>query len=801
MNRGRTATIGRRMARALAALWIFCGLAPQAAGAEYRIAASPDWVVAQALDTAVQPPAGQATQGVHYLLAEHQVRVDGDTKTSFRRLASRALNSRGVSTVAHVSIDFEPSFQTVSLHRLQLHRDGRALDRLRSAQIKVLQREPDLEYRIYDGGKTIDIALDDVREGDIVEYAYSVAGSNPVFGGRAFGRIDTQWSVPVHRMYRRLLLPAQRSFHLRHHLGAAQPVITRVGSHTEYVWTADQVPAVRGEDDMPSWYDAYAHVQWSEFADWAAVARWAEPLYRVPHQVSPALRSEIDRIAAASAQPKERLRAALAFVQSQVRYLGVEIGAGSHAPRSPDVVIARRYGDCKDKTLLAVTMLRALGIDAWPALVSTQERQAIDGFLPSPAAFNHVIVVAAIGSEQFWLDATNASQRGQLDRLAQANFGRALVLDTRSNALTTIPTADASVERRTVDYSIDASEGYAAKVVLSVRTTYEGASADEMRETLRNENLDELQRNYLNFYKRHYAGLEVSAPLQHRDDENANRLVVTETYEMPSIRSDESTPGNTVVHLLAPDIRSLLNRPHDTIRSTPLAFRHPIDVRVNLTASLPQEHRIRAERNMVEDTAFEFTQSQEYEARTLRLHYRLRSLADHVTPQQMDEHIANLAKARKLVGFTLRPDAARGQSSTPSRLLAVGAILVLIVLGTIAAVSTAIRARARRHASPAGTPVATWKLLLVGINATWMLPLGLLAYLAMIQGVNGSLNQIGLGTLLVAVALAGLWHYQWRPEWPAWALQRTSERERLLALARRYGLLFMLHRVDAAVLD
>lgn len=98
----------------------------------------------------------------------------------------------------------------------------------------------------------------------------------------------------------------------------------------------------------------------------------------------------------ASADPGQRMLAALRFVQGQIRYLGVEIGAGSHAPSAPAVVLQRRFGDCKDKSLLAVTMLRSLGIDAEPALVNTNARRGIAGWLATPSAFDHVIARAHV---------------------------------------------------------------------------------------------------------------------------------------------------------------------------------------------------------------------------------------------------------------------------------------------------------------------------------------------------------------------------------------------------------------------
>ena len=43
----------------------------------------------------------------------------------------------------------------------------------------------------------------------------------------------------------------------------------------------------------------------------------------------------------------------------------------------------RRFGDCKDKTLLLLSLLDALGIEAYPALVNTDVQRGIRQQAPS----------------------------------------------------------------------------------------------------------------------------------------------------------------------------------------------------------------------------------------------------------------------------------------------------------------------------------------------------------------------------------------------------------------------------------
>jgi hypothetical protein len=66
----------------------------------------------------------------------------------------------------------------------------------------------------------------------------------------------------------------------------------------------------------------------------------------------------------------------------------------------------RGYGDCKDLATLYVSMLRHVGIDAWPALVMSGRQILTDKDFPS-LRFNHTIFYAIIDGDTMWADPTN----------------------------------------------------------------------------------------------------------------------------------------------------------------------------------------------------------------------------------------------------------------------------------------------------------------------------------------------------------------------------------------------------------
>ena len=155
------------------------------------------------------------------------------------------------------------------------------------------------------------------------------------------------------------------------------------------------MPGVPREDPLPAGYDPLPWVQWSEYEKWSEVNQWALTLFTNAQPLSPDLTRQIKEWRHLPGA-EQRVPAVLRFLQDDIRYQGIETGAEAYTPADPSLVFARRFGDCKDKTMLCVVILRALGIEAYPVLVSTDLRQTIQDWQPTSTAFDHAIVQVSV---------------------------------------------------------------------------------------------------------------------------------------------------------------------------------------------------------------------------------------------------------------------------------------------------------------------------------------------------------------------------------------------------------------------
>ena len=105
-------------------------------------------------------------------------------------------------------------------------------------------------------------------------------------------------------------------------------------------------------------------------------------------------------------------------MQDKVSYMLNGMESGNYVPESPTKTWETRYGDCKAKTLLLLSLLDQLGIKAEPVLTNLGISDAAPDMLPMPGAFDHVLVRSEIGGRTYWLDGTATGTR--LSNIADA---------------------------------------------------------------------------------------------------------------------------------------------------------------------------------------------------------------------------------------------------------------------------------------------------------------------------------------------------------------------------------------------
>lgn len=477
---------------------------------------------------------------------------------------------------------FNPDYQRLEFHRVELRRDGRWLDRLAPEKISLARRESGFERDLADGMVTALVVLDDVRVGDVVRIAYSVAGSNPVLAGQVSDWTQLAWRNPMLGNRLRVLFDpgTEPAVHREH--ATVEPVVTRRDDAVEVVVASRHTAPVHDEDDYPAWYQPFPQVQVAPARAWGEVVDWALPLYPAAGPLPADLEARV-RAWSKLRDPLARVTAATRAVQDEVRYFGVEMGENTHRPNPPALTWDRRYGDCKDKSYLLVTLLGRLGIEAEPALASIGRGRAVADFVPSASDFDHVIVRARVGGQVRWIDPTLTYRGGDAGDADLSGYGMVLPLAKGSDAMVAVapPAVDPGGIRVRERYVPDA-DGTGAG--FEIETVYRGASADAIRSRFATARREELSRDYADYYYRRLGELEAQALPAIADDRAANVITVLERYRLKAPFDAEGAVR--AIDTYADSLDSPSSLPGVMARKGPMAarragrFSHEVEVRL-----------------------------------------------------------------------------------------------------------------------------------------------------------------------------------------------------------------------------
>jgi transglutaminase-like putative cysteine protease len=644
--------------RSVLAILLFAASAHAAVHADdagqFEVRRAPAWIDAIAVDTHADNT--NVRSGVEGLLDDHQVRVAGANVDEYFRRVNQVVTSAGVQNASEVSIDFDPSFQRLVIHNVVVIRGNKRIDEMAQDEVRIIEKESDADESIYDGQLTALLFLKDVRPGDIIDYSWSLEGSNPLLGGRYADEFDFSTRVPTRLMRHRLVWPKGRPLHV------SKPAEMTGGA---WIWERRNVAANDAEDETPSWYEPSEVVQVTEYASWSEVAKWADALFQIDDDSRDTIAAIADEIRKSHQTRDAQLIAAIRFVQDDIRYLGIEMGRGSHEPRQPAVVMNQRYGDCKDKALFLAALLRELGVEAYPALVNTKLRGHLDDFLPSPFLFDHVITEVVDGGKTFWIDGTLSDQGGTLATMDTPSDERALIVRPETSALSRITVE--SHGNINVEEVISSDKH---QMTLEVTSTYSGRDADDMRAELSGQSLADVAKTHLNRYAADHPRIEALGAPSIADDRLRNVIVLRERY---AIR-DLWTNGSWTYYPRA--IEQHLTRPDTLVRSMPLAVDFPRNVTERLIIRGGANAQVEEDDSVVTSPALHYEQHVARGA-DLVVTTTLRAMKDAVSVAEIPDHLAALNEMHDALAVTLEPSKKTMSSHTAE--LGGGILIVGIV--------------------------------------------------------------------------------------------------------------------------
>jgi len=360
-------------------------------------ASSPAWMRAQ-LNAPLPPHDDKADAVILYQETVLTVSSNGKIKRLDRQV-SKILRPGG-QTRARPRFYFDPKSPITNLHGWSIPPDGKDYevkerDAIESADLDVEGGELVSDVRV----KLLPIP--GAQVGTLVGYEVEQE-LKPEILADDWGVQD---DVPIREERFTLMLPAGWSYEsnwLNH--GVEAP--SSIGSN-QWRWTLSDVAAVKIEPYMPPWQGIAGRMvvslvppggKNSGIKSWNDIGAWYAQLINDRRNASPAIRQKVAELTANSSTTMAKIQALAKFVQTDIRYVAIELGIGGHQPHPAADIFSHRYGDCKDNATLLSTMLKEIGVESYYAIINT-ERGAVSATTPPNLKFNHAILAISLPTD------------------------------------------------------------------------------------------------------------------------------------------------------------------------------------------------------------------------------------------------------------------------------------------------------------------------------------------------------------------------------------------------------------------
>ncbi|MFN8308675.1 MAG: DUF3857 domain-containing protein [Chitinophagales bacterium] len=615
----------------------------------------PLWVQKIDADNSDEVSQNEVSDGFYFALLDQQ--TDVETHSYFVHTTKKVLNATGVQNCSEIALSYNKAFERIELHRIAIIRNGQTIDKLDLQKFKVIQQENQLQTdRQYSEQMSAMLFLEDVKEGDVIDLAYTLIGDNPVFDNRFSQSLRMNFSVPVGRIFYKTIMPPQRTVQVKLRKTTLQPTIFSSDASTIYRWDVRNPKVVKLEDNLPVGYDPYGAVDLVEYDSWEDVKNWALDVYRPVLERSGSGVAQIaEKIRASSTYESDRVIASVRYVQNNIRYLGIETGVNSHLPADAETTLRLGYGDCKAKSVLLCVLLRQFNIEAYPILISTFKRGYLAEATPTPDAFDHVCVKVKFQGRPYYFDPTIAYQSGDLQHSYFANHQYGLVLDDASADLEKIPYhgMDSKVTMQQVLHMGDSNE----VATLLVTTTYSGVEADIFRANWNSSSHAQFEKECANYYSKLFNRAElVDSVYVKSDDPVLNVIVVVENYRITGLWKNEKNLLATEIY--SPTLGSKFVKPNTRNRMMPIGLTMPQNYEETWDLYVPMKLSVDEVDQWVtnEGFSFHFVKSYSESENLVQLKYEYHNNMEVVAPERAAAYYEDIEKAIKYMDFTIQWD-------------------------------------------------------------------------------------------------------------------------------------------------
>lgn len=594
--------------------------------------------------------------GYYITLGDYQINLEENA--IFNHEVMNVVSYSGITGASQLSVIYDTSYQKLYINHLYIWRKGKKTDRTKDLSFEVLNNENKLNQGIYTGQITSYDVLNDIRKDDLIDFAYTLVGKNPIFDNGKYLFIPLESINPIDKISLRVLYKKGNDYSYECvNCDSIQVSKTDLQDYQEISINIDNLKALEIEDNIPTWLIYYKYFTLSSFKSWKDVNTWAQGVFSLLKE--PQLDAVFDEIFTGKEESlDEKINKVINYVQDDIRYMGIESGIGSIKPFPPEEVVQKRFGDCKDKSLLLVSLFKKLGLEkSYPVLANVFLKQNTDIGFPSNEVFNHCIVKFEYNNKVYWVDPTITMQGGDFKDLFVSDYGNVLVIgqpeDTLS-AMSPINTNTGSdiTEELTIKSFWEPAE-------LKMVSNRFGGEADKRRMFLEYNKSQDLLDMVSNDLKMLYPTVTKLSDLKVKDDIDKNISTVTYHFKLDGFWQDGDKEAGTerkgywYFKYEPTSMYQYFKVMPCNDRKFDLQITHPVNENYHMIFKCPQDMLVYDQYQSFDNEAFFFEKKiQQLSPTSFQIDYSFKTKAEFINVKEYKkvcEHVNQIAKDLPLI--------------------------------------------------------------------------------------------------------------------------------------------------------
>ena len=315
----------------------------------------------------------------------------------------KVLTPEGAKGLSVIKFDYDPLSAWSEIRGVTIYRADGTVTKIDTSRVLDY---PQPARAIYWGAREKMIEVGRLEPGDAVDvnlyrkgFTYALLGGGddderyiPPMKGHFYDIVPFYSSDPVLVKVYQINVPNTKVLQYEVYNGEVSSKVWRKGDKLVYTFAKKNIAPFKGEPRSVDPSDVAPKLLMSTSPDWKSKSTW---FYGVNEdyksfEANDAIRKKVNELLKNARDENDSITILTHWAGDEIRYLGVSMGKGEgYTLHSGEMNFTDRCGVCKDKAGMLITMLRAAGFEAYPAMTMAGSR--ID-YIPADQ-FNHCVTV------------------------------------------------------------------------------------------------------------------------------------------------------------------------------------------------------------------------------------------------------------------------------------------------------------------------------------------------------------------------------------------------------------------------